>query len=172
VISPAEFIYCVKRFKAELENRRPKSAKRPLPRGLPEDLWNKTLSQIPSLFGRIVYLASLRNANSGKYEHHGLAAIYGEEESDRVLRESHESAFRQWLNHGVERQKVDLEEYLTSLGGDRKVLVENWIRLSPYKAVVPTMSRPFERELYTADLESLLWLLRNEYGVDAPIPGA
>jgi hypothetical protein len=33
-------------------------------------LWRRTLSQIPSQFGRIAWLASLRNPNTGVYEHH------------------------------------------------------------------------------------------------------
>ena len=43
------------------------------------NLWRNTLSQIPSVFGRLVYVSSLRNSNNGRYEHHGLTLVYGEE---------------------------------------------------------------------------------------------
>ena len=69
----------------------------PFRRGAPEDLWRHTISQIPTLFGRLVYLASLRNHNTGQYEHHGFAQTYGMEASDRAMRASHESAFADWL---------------------------------------------------------------------------
>ena len=42
-------------------------------RGAAADVWRHTLSQIPYLYGRLAYLGSLRNANTGRYEHHGLA---------------------------------------------------------------------------------------------------
>ena len=48
-----------------------------LERGAAADLWRNTLSQIPTLFGRLVYLSSLRDSNSGAYEHYGLAKVFG-----------------------------------------------------------------------------------------------
>ena len=141
-------------------------------RGAPADLCRHTLSQIPSIFGRLVYLASLRNSNSGRYEHHGLAMIYGEEESDRALRESHMKSFQEWINWGLEYQKADLDLYLSNFPTDKKALIDTWIRLAPYRNMLPVNARAPEKQLYLADLETLLWLLRNEFGVDAPIPGA
>lgn len=44
-----------------------------------EDLWRRTLSGIPSIYGRLAFLASLRDVNTGRYEHHGLAMIFGAE---------------------------------------------------------------------------------------------
>ena len=57
------------------------------------DLWKHTLSQIPSTYGRLVYLASLRDPNSGIYRHHGLSAAFGREQSTGALRKSHEDTF-------------------------------------------------------------------------------
>ena len=62
------------------------------------DLWKHTLSQIPTTYGRLVYLASLRDPNSGSYRHHGLSAAFGREQSTYALRTSHEQTFLQWLN--------------------------------------------------------------------------
>ena len=143
-----------------------------LQRGLAADLWRQTLSQIPSIYGRLVYLASLRNANTGRYEHHGLALIHGEKEADTALRESHTQAFQEWLNFGIEQQKADLDLYLSAFSADKNNLIETWIRLAPYRNMVPTTVRPQERDLYLADLESLLWLLKNECRVDGPVPGS
>ena len=35
--------------------------------------WRRTLAGVPTLPGRLEYLASLRNAHSGQYEHFGLS---------------------------------------------------------------------------------------------------
>ncbi len=132
-----------------------------------EDLWRRTLSQIPTLYGRLVYLSSLRNANSGHYEHHGLKLVFGEEAADRALRDSHDRVFRQWLTLNLEQQKADLDLYLSSLPTKRKVLAENWLRLSPYRSLSPVSASGPERNLFLCDLEILLTLLRNEYA-DGP----
>jgi hypothetical protein len=85
--------------------------KRPLERGAPADLWRNTLSQIPSVFGRLVYLSSLRSGTSGRYEHHGLAMTFGEEESHLALSASHQETFAAWLSFSLEQQKADLDLY-------------------------------------------------------------
>ncbi len=143
-----------------------------LDRGAAPDLWRHTLSQIPSLFGRLVYLSSLRDDNSGAYEHYGLAHSFGDEEAARVLSESHLNAFAQWLCLTLEQQKADLDVYLSGLAGNRRTIIETWIRLQPYRNLIPAAARQVERELYMADLETILELLKNEYGVASPDPDA
>ena len=53
------------------------------------DLFKNTLSRIPTVFGRLAYLASLRGPDSGVYGHHGLTLMFGREESKRALARSH-----------------------------------------------------------------------------------
>lgn len=131
------------------------------------DIWKKTLSQIPSIFGRMVYLASLRNSNSGDYEHHGVAQFFGAENASTALGESHQEVFAEWLCMDLPQQKRDLDVYLSGLEGVRRTVLSTWLRLEPYRGCVPASAREVERELYLADLETLLALLRNEYGVEA-----
>lgn len=143
-----------------------------LERGAAPDLWRRTLSQIPSVFGRLVYLCSLRDSNSGGYQHYGLSQAFGEDEADRVLRHSHEQAFAEWLCFTLELQKADLDLYLSGLNGNRRTILDTWIRLVPYRNLIPSAAREVERQLYLADLETILELLKNEYGVASPDPDA
>lgn len=143
-----------------------------LERGAASDLWRRTLSQIPSVFGRLVYLSSLRDPNTGQYNHYGLAQVFGFEEADRALRQSHLDAFAEWLSYTLEQQKADLGLYLAGLDGNRRVILDTWIRTAPYRNLVPATAREVERRLYLADLETILELLKNEYGVASPDPDA
>jgi hypothetical protein len=147
-------------------------ARRTLERGAAADLWRHTLSQVPSVFGRMVYLCSLRDPNTGCYQHYGLAQSFGEEEADRVLRESHQASFAEWLCFNLEQQKADLDLYLSGLDGNRRVILDTWIRLAPYRNLAPSTTREVERQLYLTDLETILELLRAEYGVACPDPDA
>jgi len=139
-----------------------------LDRSAASDLWRNTLSQIPSVFGRMVYLASIRNANSGRYEHHGLALLFGEEDANKARKKSHSQLFAEWLAFSVEQQKADLDLYISGLFEDKRTVVETWLKLAPYRNLIPSTVRGVERRLYISDLTALMELLRNAYGVDDP----
>lgn len=144
------------------------NSKQKLERGAGSDLWRNTLSQIPSVFGRLVYISVLRNPNTGRYEHHGLALVFGADEANRALRKSHAQAFGEWLSFNVEQQKADLDLYLSAIFEEKKTVLEAWLRLKPYRNLMPNSVKAVERRLYLADFKAILELLRNEYGVDDP----
>jgi hypothetical protein len=141
-------------------------------RSAASDLWRNTISQIPTVFGRLVYLASLRNPNNGSYEHHGLALVFGEEEANKALKNSHHAVFADWLSFNIEQQKADLDLYISGLFEDKRLVVETWIRLGPYKNLPPASVRGVERRLYLTDFTALLDLFKAAYGADAPDPDA
>jgi len=125
-------------------------------RGPTLDVWRKILAQIPTLFGRLVFLASLRDPATGRYRHEALNAFLGEEDSDRALSRSHHQLFSEWLAYSLAEQKSDLDEYLNMTGGPRYV--------RHYDGLIPPAARDVERQLYLTDLETLLDLLRYEHG--------
>jgi hypothetical protein len=136
-----------------------------LERGVAPDLWRNTLSQIPAIFGRLVYISSLRDPNTGRYEHHGLALVFGEDEADRALRQSHIQTFSEWLCFNLEQQKADLDLYLAAMIDARKLIIETWLRVAPYRSLVPAAASAREVDLYLSDFSALLQLLKSEYGV-------
>ena len=132
------------------------------------DLWRNTLSQIPSVFGKMVYLSSLRSPITGKYEHHGLALVFGEDEASRALKKSHVQAFNEWLSFDLEQQKADLDLYLSSVRADKRAIVETWLSVRTYRTFIPASAKTVEKRLYTADIEALIALLKNVHGVAVP----
>jgi len=132
--------------------------------------WHRTLAGIPTVLGRMAYLASLRNTNTGSYEHFGLAQKVGAGDVDRLLRRSHLEVFQEWLCFGLERQKQELEQYFSELEGDKREILANWLCLEPYGIWVPAESRDVERKLFYTDLEVVLELIRTEYGVASRDP--
>jgi hypothetical protein len=142
-----------------------------LDRGAMSNLWRNTLSQIPSVFGRLVYMSSLRNPNNGRYDHHGLALICGEEDANKALKKSHAQIFAEWLTFNLEQQKADLDAYLDGLPDDRATVVENWIKLAPYRNLIPGSVRVVEKRLFISDLSALLEAFKNATGA-GPGPDA
>jgi hypothetical protein len=132
--------------------------------------WRRTLAGITTLIGRLAYLATLRNTNTGTYEHFGLSQRVGASEVDRLIRRSHLDTFQQWLCFSLDRQKQELEAYFQELEGDSREILSNWLFVGPYAAWVPAESRDVERRLFFTDLETVLELIRAESGVASRDP--
>jgi hypothetical protein len=122
----------------------------------PAEIWRQTLGQISTRFGRLVFLASLRDGQSGRYTHALLLNYMTEEEADRTIRHSHHQVFQQWLFLSLGDQKSDLDQYLSENQAPRYSL--------PYRNLTPSAALEVERQLYLTDLETLLELLRYEPG--------
>lgn len=134
------------------------------------DLWKHTLSQIHTIFGRLAYLSSLRDGNTGVYQHHGLSMTSGQETAGRTLADSHLDCFRVWLAMPLREQLDDLREYFSQQEAELKVIVGAWERLGSYRNLIPAGAAAAERQLFLADLESLLAALRNECGAGRSDP--
>ena len=126
------------------------------------DLWKHTLSSIPTVSGRLVYLATLRDVNSGTYKHHGLVAAFGREEAARALRESHGEAFQTWLNLPLAEKNNDLKQYLIALDNPQDQVVDHWLQSGVFRSYVPARAMEMEKELFPKDMETLLQLLQQE----------
>ena len=135
------------------------------------DLWKHTPSQIPSIYGRLVYLASLRDANSGVYRHHGLSAAFGREESVSALRKSHEDTFLEWLNLALSAKSADLITHFQNLEENPRQVVAYLARATPYLSQVPDSASPAQRRQFKMEMETLLELIKNDSG-GALFPGS
>jgi hypothetical protein len=136
----------------------------PLERDAGGVLWRRTLSQIPSRFGRLVWLTSLRDPNTGLYQHHGLAVLFGKEGSNKALRLSHLACCREWLNSSLEEQMADLRLYLESQSAGPGETIGNWRELGFWRTILPASIRGAERALFLTEVETLLTLLQSEAG--------
>ncbi len=134
------------------------------------DLWKHTLSQIPTIYGRLSYLASLRDHNSGIYRHHGLAAMFGREESNKALRESHEEAFFEWINLSMEEKQMDLTRYFEGLEDPVRMVVQHLLASGSYRSQTPAAARRMEQDLFCADLEALLETIKGGLSADGRSP--
>ena len=137
-----------------------------------DEIWARDLGQIETSYGRLVYLAGLRNPDTGRYEHFGSASS-SRAEANRDLKRIHEEIFREWVSHPLERKKADIEVYIAGIDQvDRAELIDAWLRLTPYKNLVPASIQGPERQKHISDFEAILGLLKNVYGVASPDPNA
>ena len=128
------------------------------------ELWSRTLVQIPCTFGRLAYIASLRDPNSGAYRHFGFSQRFSDKTVDKTIAHSHLNVFMDWLCLSLEQQKADLETYFSSVDGEREAVLANWRTWPPYMNWLPAQSRAADRELFQSDLEIVLDLITRDFG--------
>lgn len=133
-----------------------------------DEAWARDLAHIRTSYGRLVYLAGLRNPDTGRYEHYGSTNA-ARAHSSRTLKHIHEQIFNEWVSHPLERKKADIELYIIGIDQvGRAELIDAWLRLTPYKNLVPASIQGPERQKHISDFEAILGLLRNVYGVASP----
>jgi hypothetical protein len=149
-------------------------------------------SIIPSLLARLIFLASFREPETGKYTDQVLGALlalkFGKAETvpirrheqviglqcergelARVLRHQHLAVFEDWLCLNVEQQMAELECYASSQSIKAPTLIRQWIQERPFERVIPPDALPFQRRLFLEDMETVLATLwRRAFGVQAP----
>jgi hypothetical protein len=119
-------------------------------------MWQSVVAQVPTLFGKLLWVASFRVLDSNRYRHPALEQMFAPEVTNRVLEECHRQCFQAWLALGIEKQHQDFVEYIEPLGffGDPKDFLEDaGRRLIPATAIKP------QRLLFETDLAVVLELL-------------
>ena len=125
-----------------------------------EDLQGHTLETLQRMFSRLIYLASLRDYNTGRYHHYGLENRYASEAVDEGLRRCHAQTFEALVALPLQEQTQDLLRFFESLKADGSRLVEVWQRLRAYQMLPPEDCHPLARELFNKNTEIILEVLR------------
>ncbi len=124
-----------------------------------EIAWQDTVVDIPSLFGKLVYVAALRDENKGTYRHYGLEKEWPADDVHETLRQAHRVLFYEWISMALQLQVQDMLEYLAGLEGTSRTVLATWRKVEPFLAYVPADSGRGDRELFVTDLRILVDLL-------------
>jgi hypothetical protein len=127
------------------------------------DFTATTLAAIPNLYGRLLYIASLRDLSSGKYEHAGLAAIYPADAVQEALECCHHEIFQRVLETSLAVQADDLRECLEGMPGDFSDTLSNWQKMESYRILPPGDAPDYLRELFFSNLRALLEILERQH---------
>lgn len=125
-----------------------------------DDLANRSLSRISCELGRLVYLASTREYNSGHYYHQGLADRFGPEAAQKALEIAHRQAFYKVSAYSLEDLTAELETYLASTKEEPLECLRAWQKLEPYRIAVPEDVNVTVARLFTSNLRLALAILR------------
>src|SRR5712692_1236616 len=106
------------------------------------------LETLPNDLTRMIYLASLRDCNSGTYLHPELSQQKGVQAADGALRACHEQVFRRLLTTRAAEYVIQLQEYIRYTRGEILTVLKTWRSLQAYRATVPVGAMRTSTELY------------------------
>lgn len=126
-------------------------------RAVIEDFSVRTLATIPSDFGRLYYTSSLKDSDTGQYEHAGLAALYPQTAVDAGLSHCHEELFIRVLEVPLKEQEMDLGAFLGSAGEQNWDAVERWQEEDrSFQAMCPEGLPDYLQDLFRSNMKALL----------------
>ena len=122
------------------------------------DFVDLAISKIPTSFGKLTLLASLRDENTGHYTDTLAALVYGKGLA-AVLDQRHRDLFLEWIGLELATQATQVEQYITVDGEDQYNSSEQWINKRLYEKLIPPAAREVERKLFVSNLVTILLLL-------------
>lgn len=125
------------------------------------DLSERTLSKVRGDFARLIYLASMRDYNTGEYHHEGLACMFTESVAGRAIASCHRDVFRRLVLCPVKELVEQLELYASSNCSTSSELVRIWERLQPYRVTVPLECTPLAARFFVSNIRAALAVLQS-----------
>jgi hypothetical protein len=125
-------------------------------RSVIEDFTSRTLSVIPSDFGRLYYVSSLRDSETGQYLHAGLMDVYSANSVQAALAHCHEELFTRILEASLKEQESDLRKCMRSAGDEFWSIVEDWRASRGYQTMCPQGLPDYLNTLFCSNVGTLL----------------
>jgi hypothetical protein len=134
----------------------------PYPDRLADYIRESVLESLPNDLTRMIYLASLRDCNSGMYLHPELSHQRGVHAADRALRACHEQIFRRLLTTRLPDYVTQLQEYIRYTRSEIVTVLKTWRSLQAYRATVPVGALAASSELYFLNIGIALDIVGKE----------
>jgi hypothetical protein len=126
-----------------------------------DDLRRRSLSDFPRALDRLIYLASMRDYNTGLYYHDGLASRFSPEVACEAMADCHREAFRQLVGCSLEELVVQMEAYMASTHTSPADFLTAWKGLEPYRVAVPVESDPLSAQFLFSSFKIALVILES-----------
>ena len=145
-----------------------------------QDLILRTLEPIGYDFGRLVYLSSLRDFNTGEYYHQGLAHSFSEQAASAALAGCHQEVFYRLALSPLESVLAQVELFIRSSRCDLDKTVNAWQTLEAYRVMIPSVCDRLVAELFRSNIKVTMEVLKSRGAIRAekqpaasqcPLPG-
>lgn len=122
---------------------------------------NRVFSELPNDLARLIYLASIRDYNTGRYLHPDLSRKYNADAVDGWLHVYHSRIFDNLLGAPVNDYVDQLRLYASFSGTPAPELARTWKTLEAYKAAVPLGCDRLAADIFYLNMFAALFILDN-----------
>jgi hypothetical protein len=124
-----------------------------------DDFLRRTLAKISCGLARLIYLASMRDYNTGKYRHDGLAARFSATAAGEALEMAHREVFYAVAALPLDELVRQMQNYFDSSHEAQAELLRAWRRLEPYRIAIPLDVNSTAAALYISNVKLALAVL-------------
>ena len=117
------------------------------------------LSALPNDLTRLIYLASIRDYNSGTYRHPVLSRQFEATAAHQAFQACHQEVFARLIAHPVSKYVEQLEGYIRYSRAERSLLITSWKGLQAYRAAIPLRASKRACETFFLNVKTALTIL-------------
>lgn len=127
-----------------------------------EHVRNRTLLKLPCDFSRLVYLASVRDFNTGQYFHDGLAIHFTEKIVSSAFAVCHREVFNRLVFCSLEQLVEELSRHISSTCERPVDALKSWRNLESYRIMVPLDCDELAAQLFLSNVKVALAILESQ----------
>lgn len=114
---------------------------------------------LPNDISRMIYIATLRDNNTGGYFHPDLARRFTLGQADRAMSVCHQEIYERLVSLDLEDLTDQLDIYFGSVRAPKARSIENWRKLRAYRATVPIHADDISVEILFMKIDVALAVL-------------
>ncbi len=130
-----------------------------------EDVLRALNVSLPNDLSRLIFLATLRDNNSGHYYHPEVARRFSEQIAGRAMLACHQRIYERVVALPIEDLTDQLDVYIATVPVPRGRLIESWTKLKAYRATIPMDTDLISAEIFFMKVEVAVAIL------EARLPG-
>jgi hypothetical protein len=124
-----------------------------------EDILRALRVSLPNDLSRLIFLAILRDNNSGHYYHPEVAQRFSAEVADRAMLACHHQIYERVVALPLEDLTDQLDAYMATVPAPKERLIESWTKLRAYRATIPMDADPISTEIFFMKVEVAVAIL-------------
>jgi hypothetical protein len=133
------------------------------------DLQNRTLARLDGDLARLIYLASTRDYNTGRYAHDGLSFHYSESVAQEALAVAHRGVFESLALSPLRVVVANLEDYIRSGCAGPNELVTAWNASEAYRVLSPVSADSLTVKLFNSNIKVALAIVKAAWAETQPV---
>jgi len=120
------------------------------------DFLKSAMGAIPSIFGRLIYMAGLWDTETRCYRPLTTPEAFEPKEVEEAAHHQHMEVFEAWLCLKLEGQVADVAEYFEEHPENRRAILDNWKEQALHVKLAPSAASVVQQDLFRSDLEIVL----------------